>query len=82
MKQRQSSPGLITKVVNALTLNEDGRVSHTKLWSNVAYAIASFKFMEMTDPNADIWMAYLGIVGGAAVASKLITMKYGNGTKE
>ena len=60
-----------------LVLNEAGVLSHSKLWSNIAYLAGTVKFIMIPEPSADIWMAYLGIVGSAAVASKLIQMKYG-----
>jgi hypothetical protein len=65
-------------MLKQLILNEAGAVSHSKLWSNIAYLAGTIKFVMLPDPNADIWFAYLGIVGSAAVASKLIQMKYGD----
>jgi len=61
-----------------LVLNEAGIVSHSKLWSNIAYLAGTIKFIMIPEPSSDIWFAYLGIVGSAAVASKLIQMKYGD----
>ena len=63
--------------LNQLVLNEEGNTSFTKLWGFVAYSVASYKFIMIPDPSADIWWAYLGIVGGSVVASKLISFKYG-----
>ena len=54
----------------------DGKVCHSKLWCNIAYLAGTIKFIMIPNPTADIWMAYLGIVGSAAVASKYISMKY------
>lgn len=65
-------------MIKQLILNEAGVVSHSKLWSNIAYLAGTIKFVMLPDPSADIWFAYLGIVGSAAVASKLIQMKYGD----
>jgi hypothetical protein len=65
-------------MLKQLILNEAGVVSHSKLWSNIAYLAGTIKFIMLPDPRADIWFAYLGIVGSAAVASKLIKMKYGD----
>lgn len=65
--------------IKDLIVDKEGKLSHTKIWSNIAYACATFKFATIPEPNSDIWLAYLGIVGGAAIASKLIQMKYGNG---
>ena len=60
-----------------LVTNNEGVLSHSKIWANIAYAAGTVKFIMLPDPSSDVWMAYLGIVGGAAVASKLIQMKYG-----
>ena len=60
-----------------LITNNEGVLSHSKIWANIAYAAGTVKFIMLPDPSSDIWMAYLGIVGGAAVASKLIQMKFG-----
>ena len=57
--------------------NIEGKISQTKIWSNIAYAAGTYKFIILPEPSADVWLAYLGIVGGAALASKLISMKYG-----
>ena len=60
-----------------LIVNNDGALSHSKLWANIAYLAGTVKFIMIPEPSADVWFAYLGIVGSAAVASKLIQMKYG-----
>ena len=64
-------------MIKQLITNELGNVSHSKLWSNIAYFAGTVKFVMLPNPEADIWMVYLGVVGGAAIASKFITMKYG-----
>jgi hypothetical protein len=64
-----------------LITNETGKISHSKVWANLAYAAGTIKFIMLPDPSSDVWMAYLGIVGGASIASKLITMKYNIGDK-
>lgn len=64
-------------LVRSLYTHTDGEISHTKLWSNIAYAVGTYKFIVSPNLDADIWLAYLGIVGGAAMASKFIQMKYG-----
>lgn len=57
-----------------------GLLSHTKLWTQVAYLAATLAFLRLvfsdTPPGADIWLIYLGIVGGHNIASKVISMKY------
>lgn len=52
-----------------------GEMSHSKLWANVAAGAATYKFITLPDLNAEIWVAYLGIVGGYAVARKWLATK-------
>lgn len=59
-----------------------GQLSHTKLWTHLAYCAATLAFLRMTiftdtPAEAEIWLIYLGVVGGHNFLSKLITMKYG-----
>lgn len=60
-----------------------GNLSHTKIWTHIAYATATVVFLRQPDTPIEIWLVYLGIVGGQNVLNKWITMKYGqvdNGT--
>lgn len=63
-----------------LVTDAGGRtLSHTKMWANVAYAAATFAFVRQAwvgTITGEIWWAYLGCVGGAAVASKYLALKY------
>lgn len=52
-----------------------GRVSHSKLWANVACAAGTYKFLILPDPSVEVWAVYLGIVGGYAVARSLVSVK-------
>ena len=52
-----------------------GKVSHSKLWANVACAAGTYKFLILPDPSAEIWAVYLGIVGGYAVARSFVSVK-------
>ena len=57
-----------------------GRLSHTKLWANVAYLSASIAFCWMSykgTATSEIWLIYLGVLGINSAASKLIGLKYG-----
>lgn len=57
-----------------------GMYSHTKLWAHIAYATvtASFLYMTVSDnpPGLDLWLVYLGIVGGHGLVSKFLSLKY------
>ena len=52
-----------------------GRISHSKLWANIACAAGTVKFVMLPDPSAEIWAVYLGIVGGYAVARSFVRVK-------
>lgn len=59
-----------------------GQLSHTKLWTNIAYCMATLAFLratwlEDTQPESEIWLIYLGVVGAHNVSSKILSMKYG-----
>lgn len=52
-----------------------GGLSHSKLWANIASGVATYKFIMLPEPSYEIWLAYLGIVGGYAVARRFIAAK-------
>lgn len=52
-----------------------GKLSHSKVWANIACATGTYKFVVLPDPSAEIWAVYLGIVGGYAVARALVSVK-------
>lgn len=59
-----------------LIMDADGKtLSHTKIWSNIAYLVVTYKFI-VADVNADIWFVYLGVVGSATIASKYLSLRY------
>ena len=58
------------------------QLSHTKLWTHVAYCAATLAFLRATlfsDTPADseLWLIYLGIVGAHNISSKILSLKYG-----
>lgn len=62
--------------VKALAVNEaTGAPSHTKIWASVACAVSTWKFVQIPEPSVDIWMAYLGLVGGYALGRRWIAAK-------
>jgi hypothetical protein len=70
------------KAFDLVTNERTGRLSHTKIWSNVAYAVATFVILlqaiaDTLDP--DMLLIYLAIVGAAEVASKFISLRYAGG---
>ena len=57
----------------ALFTNPDtNRLSHTRLWANVASLVATVQFIRLNTSDWQLWLVYLGCVGGYAVARRLI----------
>jgi len=70
------------KILDLITDCATSQLSHTKLWTNIAYGAATLAFIKATlfaaDPaSAEIWLIYLGVVGAHNVSSKILSMKYG-----
>lgn len=54
---------------------DSGRLSHTKLWANIACATASGMFIYQgvkATLTSETWLVYLGLVGGYSAALRLI----------
>lgn len=60
------------KILDLITNPQTGRLSHTRLWANVASLIASVQFVRLNTTDWQLWLVYLGCVGGYAVARYLI----------
>lgn len=57
-----------------------GMLSHTKIWANVAYAVATVAFgytVYKGTATGEIWLIYLGVVGSSATVSKMLSLRYG-----
>ena len=52
-----------------------GKWSHSKIWANVACGAANYKFLMAQEVPSEIWLIYLGVVGGYAVARSLVSVK-------
>ncbi|AAQ59819.1 hypothetical protein [Chromobacterium violaceum] len=66
--------GLADLIQNPAT----GRLSHSKLWANVACAAATGMFVYQGVAGtltADVWLIYLGVVGGYSAARSWIATK-------
>lgn len=66
------------KITDLLT-SDDGRLSHTKLWSNVAYLIATVVVLIMACNGTlgiDVFGTYLGVVGAHNALSKWVGTHY------
>lgn len=68
------------KLAELITDAGTGMLSHTKVWANVAYAACTVAFCYAVYKNtatAEIWLIYLGGIGGSATLSKLLSLRYG-----
>lgn len=57
-----------------------GQLSHTKVWNNIANAVATYVVVDLhREGKLSIeWMLlYLAVVGGVAVLSKWTSMRFG-----
>ncbi len=62
------------KLLELITDERTGRLSHTKLWPNVANLVATVLFARagwLDQLTVDIWWAYLGCVGGYTAIMRL-----------
>lgn len=62
-----------------LITSPQGKVSHTKLWGNIACATATFAVIWQTVKSGityDLLGMYLITVGGYSTASKFLRLKY------
>ena len=60
---------------------DNGRVSTTKIWQNIANAAMTYKILTYNPPTITweyvTWnMIYLAIVGGSYIAAKWLDMKF------
>ena len=68
------------KLSELITNPDTGRLSHTKLWANVACAASTAVFLKQGwagTLTAEVWFVYLGVVGGYAVARRWLANKSG-----
>lgn len=64
-----------------LFVYRDGRVSNTMFWSSVAYGVATWIIIHLTNNDkltVDYFLAYLAVVAVHTGASKFITSKFNN----
>lgn len=68
----------ISEFLKFLVLDKEGKVSHTKFWSNVSYAVVTWAFIFTVlhdKASVDLWLVYLGVVSGHTVLSKWLSGK-------
>lgn len=68
--------------LSELITYETGRLSHTKLWANVACAASTAVFLKQGwagTLTTEGWMVYLGLVGGYVIAQRWVANRTGAG---
>ena len=59
------------------TDTRDGKPSKAKLWTNVSYGVATYVIIVNAQHLAwDLFLVYLGVVGGSELAKDLMKAKY------
>jgi hypothetical protein len=69
-------------LVDLLQNPATGRLSHSKLWANIACASATGMFIyqgAMGTLTAEVWLIYLGVVGGYSAARSWIAARRDKG---
>lgn len=61
--------------------DKEGNLSQSKIWTNIAFAIASFVVIRLTLENSqalpEVFLWYLVVVSGSELGKKFMTMKLG-----
>ncbi|OOS08061.1 hypothetical protein SAMN02745664_101266 [Moraxella cuniculi DSM 21768] len=63
------------KILDLITNPQTGKLSHTRLWANVASLVATVQFIRLNTDDWQLWLVYLGSVGGYAVARKFLASR-------
>lgn len=65
-----------------LIRDQNGRLSASKMWTNIAYGVSTYVVIERTDNLTwDFLLVYMAVVGGSEIAKKFLTMHYGQKDK-
>ena len=75
----------LKELYHGLTHTPDGKISHTRFWSNIAYCTATFIVIKLTYMNQlteNYFLFYLGVVASHATASKLLGIRKENNLGE
>ena len=68
-----------------LVCDADGNLSHGKVWSNIAFGIASIIVLKLAWVDSqylgEMFLWYLVVVSGSELGKKFMTMKLGNKEK-
>ena len=59
------------------TSSTSGQSSASKIWTNIAYAVATYIVLTMQNVTWEILLVYMAVVGGSEIAKRVLTLKYG-----
>lgn len=65
----------MNKLLEIITNPQTNRLSHTRLWANVASLVATIQFVRLNTSDWQLWLVYLGSVGGYAVARRFLASR-------
>ena len=65
------------RLLELFTNPATNRLSHTRLWANVASLVATIQFIRLNTDDWELWLVYLASVGGYAVARKFLANRDG-----
>lgn len=63
------------KLFELIANPQTNRLSHTRLWANVASLVATIQFVRLNTSDWQLWLVYLGCVGGYAVARRFLASR-------
>jgi hypothetical protein len=66
--------------IQDVVTNDAGKLSHSKIWTNIAYAASTYCILYESWHGTLDWtmlLVYLAIVGASPIAGKMIELKYG-----
>lgn len=66
---------LLAKIYNGSAKLLNGSNNENRLWTTIAFAVATYKFLQVGPDSPDIWVIYLTIVGLHQLSSKFIDNK-------
>ncbi len=61
----------------SLFRNPNGKFSASKMWTNIAYSIATYVIVKQADDLSwELLLVYMSVVGGSEIAKKYLNMSF------
>ena len=62
----------------SLFRDQSGRLSSSKIWTNIAYGVATYVVIQRThNITWEFLLVYMAVVGSSEIAKKFLTLHYG-----